>query len=77
MDVTQKLKNRSKGVRNCKASEQLFHFNSTKEITAPDCFLSATVKIQRGNFKHTLVSRPSSALQFYSESQGKEVFTHL
>jgi hypothetical protein len=39
MDVTQKLKNRSKGVRNCKASEQLFHFNSTKEITAPDYIL--------------------------------------
>jgi hypothetical protein len=25
--------------------------HSPKEITAFDCFLSATVKIQRGNFK--------------------------
>jgi hypothetical protein len=46
-----KQNNRSKGVRNCKAVEQLFQFHSSKEITAFDCFLLATVKIQQGNFK--------------------------
>jgi hypothetical protein len=44
------------GVRNCKAAEQLFQFHSSKEITAFDCFLSATVKVQRGNFKKLLKS---------------------
>ena len=44
------------GVRNCKAAEQLFQFHSSKEITVFDCFLSATVKIQRGNFKKLLNS---------------------
>jgi hypothetical protein len=37
-------------------AEQLFQFHSSKEITAFDCFLSATVKIQRGNFKKLLNS---------------------
>ena len=51
-----KLKHPSKGVRNCKAAEQLFQFHSSKEITTFDCFLSSTVKIQRGNFKNILNS---------------------
>jgi hypothetical protein len=46
-----KIINRSKGVRNCNAARQLFQFYSLKKITAPDCFLSATIKIQPGNFK--------------------------
>ena len=46
-----KIINRSKGMRNCNAARQLFQFYSLKKITAPDCFLSATIKIQPGNFK--------------------------
>jgi hypothetical protein len=42
------------GEPHCKAAEQLFQFHSSKEITAFDCFLSATVKIQQGNFKKLL-----------------------
>jgi hypothetical protein len=41
-------------VRNCKTAE-LSKFHSSKEITAHDCFLSATVKIQWGNFKNLLI----------------------
>jgi hypothetical protein len=33
-----------------------FQFHSSKEITAFDCFLAATVKIQQGNFKKLLNS---------------------
>ena len=51
-----KIINRSKGVRNCTAARQLFQFHSSRKITAPDCFLSATIKIQRGNFKNLLNS---------------------
>jgi hypothetical protein len=42
--------------------EKLLIIHSSKEITAFDCFLSATVKIQQGNFKKLLNSflRPFS-----------------
>jgi hypothetical protein len=45
-----------KANKSCKAAEQLFQFHSSKEIIAFDCFLSATVKIQQGNFKKLLNS---------------------
>jgi hypothetical protein len=48
-------KNRSKGVRNCKTAE-ISKFHSSKEITAHDCFLSATVKIQWGKQIYLLSS---------------------